>query len=183
MKININDIVSISTFIYYYTCFLAIEVTGLLSYALYKFSINKEERDVFERKRSRKLNHIKKINQINDELRENYNAYIKERGSSKWSFYAEIETNHLRKQYGYGIYGEEFKVEKWNELKADLYIVLNELKNPSLMSKFEYVYEGIKELINHQDKDQLDLLKFKDLKQNFNEILTENQKIINYMSI
>lgn len=50
MKINTEDIVSISTFIYYYTCFLAIEVTALLSYAVYKFSVNKDQKDAAEQK-------------------------------------------------------------------------------------------------------------------------------------
>lgn len=51
MKIDMSDNVTLSTFIYYYTCFLAIEVTALLSYAVYKLSLEKEVREIEEKKK------------------------------------------------------------------------------------------------------------------------------------
>ncbi|MBB6677810.1 hypothetical protein [Cohnella lubricantis] len=183
MRVDTSEIVTISTFIYYYTCFLAIEVTGLLSYAVYKFSIDKEDRDIFERNKHRRMSHVKVFIQINDELKENYNIYIKERGSTNWSFYSEFEVNHFRKQFGYNATGQEFKIIKWSELKGDLIMILNDLKNTTLLGNYEYIYQRLNEIMKYIDKNQLDINLFKNMKTTFEEVLKENEKIINYLSV
>lgn len=45
LEIDIIEKVSIFIFIYYYICFLVIEVIGILSYVVYKLSSQKEKRD------------------------------------------------------------------------------------------------------------------------------------------
>ncbi|OAS21382.1 hypothetical protein [Paenibacillus oryzisoli] len=177
-----DELVSVSTFIYYYTCFLAIEVTGILSYAVYQFSIKKESNDVYERNKERRLKHVRKIVLINDELQENQKLYLKERGNSKWSFYSEMEHNHFRVQFAYHIEGQEFKLAQWRELKGDLNIILSEINNIDLFIKMEYIYLGLNEIISHQDKNELDLTLFKNLNETLQIVKQENEKIINYLS-
>lgn len=36
LQINMSETVTLSTFIYYYTCFLAIEITGIFSYLVWE---------------------------------------------------------------------------------------------------------------------------------------------------
>lgn len=182
MRINTNEIVSISTFIYYYTCFLAIEVTGILSYAIYQFSVNKENSDLDEKRRERKVQHLRNIIQINHELQKNYQVYIKERDNTRWSFYILLEVNHFKSQFTYSGAGQEFQLEKWKEIRGDLNIVFSEIKNMELLQKIECLYLCLDEIKNNTDKKDINVSLFK----NFNELLIyvieENEKIINYSS-
>ncbi|MEK3951247.1 hypothetical protein MHB46_22995 [Paenibacillus sp. FSL H7-0703] len=87
MKINTEDIVSISTFIYYYTCFLAIEVTALLSYAVYKFSVNKDEKDAAEQKSKEK--------EFDQKLKVHLDNYIEYSFASLMYFIPDLHGNQL----------------------------------------------------------------------------------------
>lgn len=182
MRIDTGEIVSISTFIYYYTCFLAIEVTGILSYAVYRFSVNKEDSDKNGREKEKKLQNVKKIIQINHELHENYKTYTKERGNNKWSFCIGLEDDYSGKQYGYNEYGQEFKSDKWQDLRGDLNIILIEIKNIELFENIESIYECLDQIRCHQDTNELDLSLFSNFNQKFLNVMKETEKIINYLS-
>lgn len=182
MRIDTEEIVSTSTFIYYYTCFLAIEVTGILSYALYRFSVNKEDSDKNVRDKEKKIQNVKKIIQIYHELEENYKKYTKERGNLKWSFYKGLEGENSGKQFGYNEYGQEFNSDKWQDLKGDLNIIFIELENIGLFESIESIYESLDQIKYHRDVNELDVPLFSNLNKKFINVIEETKKIINYLS-
>ncbi|CAM3907354.1 hypothetical protein COLU111180_13725 [Cohnella lubricantis] len=62
-------------------------------------------------------------------------------------------------------------------------MILNDLKNTTLLGNYEYIYQRLNEIMKYIDKNQLDINLFKNMKTTFEEVLKENEKIINYLSV
>lgn len=82
LEINMSETVTLSTFIYYYSCFLSIEVTGILSYLLFKLTKDKYLNDEKEKDQLEKKEFIKILNELLIELESNYKAYTRERSNT-----------------------------------------------------------------------------------------------------
>lgn len=159
LRINMDEIVTQSEFIYYYSCFLGIEVTGILSYLLYKLTVNKYSDEAKEKVLSEHKKVVEILNEILIELKGNREAYRNERNSSKWSFYSIFEIQKLS-QYGYGQICQEFKIEKWEKHLSSFIFIQDYLVDPSLMKLLTEVYKTLDSLSNHTDINQIENTNF-----------------------
>lgn len=131
-----------SEFIYYYSCFLGIEVTGILSYLLYKLTVNKYSDEAREKLLSESKEILGILNEVLMELKVNRDTYTKERNDSKWSLYKMFEIEK-HKQFGYGQIFQEFKVEKWEKHLSSFIFIKKYFKVDSLMDDLTQVIESL----------------------------------------
>jgi hypothetical protein len=151
LEINTNETVTISTFIYYYTCFLGIEVTGLLSYFVYQLSLDKDSWERREREFEKKRDILRIVNEVFQELSLNLNAYMKKRGThDNWSFHDKLECQ-TKTQFNYGSSGNEFKDDKWKKHKAEMEILFVKSFSSEILSRLDHVYENFNEIAIHSD--------------------------------
>ncbi|WP_427137331.1 hypothetical protein [Psychrobacillus psychrodurans] len=140
LEIDTSEKVSISTFIYYYTCFLAIEVTGILSNAVYKLSSYKE-------KKEKKDELLEKIIIVNRELRENLFVYRMELytvGVESYNLKKIIQKEqmddfwqHLRRR------GLSFNTIAWEKYKYELDAILEKNNEVVLSKEINEIYHSI----------------------------------------
>ncbi|MGE7094466.1 hypothetical protein ACQKII_24145 [Lysinibacillus sp. NPDC048646] len=140
LEIDTSEKVSISTFIYYYTCFLAIEVTGILSYAVYKLSSYKE-------KKEKKDEIIEKVILVNRELRVNlfvYNAELYTVGGVSCNLKKIIKDKEMN---DYGNYLKQknlsFNTIEWEKHKFELEIILKNNNEEILYAETNEIYNSI----------------------------------------
>lgn len=182
LKIDTNGVVTFSEFIYYYSCFLGIEITSILSYLVYKITVDKysEERD--EKKAKDKKEVIDILSEILLELKGNRENYKRERFSGeKKSFFELLEGE--TKQYGYGDICEEFKSDKYDKLASKFIHIKNYLEGDSLTDKIEDIYSILKKIRRSTDVKEFGEDELKGFNDNLNIIIGSIEFAIDFLKI
>lgn len=154
LEIDTTEKVSISTFIYYYTCFLAIEVTGILSYAVYKLSSQKEKRD-------EKAVILDKLTSLKIELKNNLSSYLVTlftTGDNEMNL-KRIIGNHDWRGSEYKSYlinkNLEIEIMIWEQNSYDLKNFFKKNGEEQLLKDLTFIYERLEELKFNRKTSQL----------------------------
>ncbi|OPJ59403.1 hypothetical protein [Clostridium chromiireducens] len=177
LRINTNEIVTQSEFIYYYSCFLSIEVTGILSYLLYKITLGKYSDEAKEKVFSEKKEVGLMLNEILIELRNNRDAYKKERDGTNWSFYKLFELENYN-QFSYGQICTEFEVEKWEKNLTSFIFIKKYFKDHLLLERITEVYSIFDFLSKHTDKDQCESINLEGFMEKTDKVIEELLDIV-----
>lgn len=177
---SISD-VSYSNFIYYYATFLAIEVTGILSYAVYKLAFKTEAREVALIRSKKASYYIAILSEVLVELRKNHKEYTLKRDNSNWSFKSIIE-DEPRSQFGYNDRNQGFKFTKWHDNNGSLLVVLKDLDKADLFYRTCKVVELLEVIAEKTDVNQFDLSEYELFEVSFKSVIFEIMNIIEELS-
>lgn len=110
--------ITFSNFVYYYLVIISTEVGSVFSYFLYKLSIKKDNREVYESTREEKKDIYIMLSEVLSEIEYNKIEYTRLRGdpSHAWSFKQAFEIEG-KFNFIYGDEGNSFKMIAWLKYK------------------------------------------------------------------
>lgn len=170
LMISFNEDFTITDYIAHYFTIAGIEVTGILSYAIYKLSTVSFEK----KEKEMQVKFIISLKQVLEEIEINYNIYIGNGfpNGEKYNFYQYLEVHQELHQWGYN--DRKFQVSKWNKENIELIYQ----RGGYLGIKIDSIYRRFKHINKCKDIINLDKSQFIDFK---NEILTLKTDITNYI--
>ncbi len=168
LKINMDEPISVSNYIYYYSCFSAIGVTGIFSYSIYKLSFNIDQRQLLESQKLKNLKFNNGVINILKELIQNEKAYSINRSPDDWSFKRILEESKFG-SFDFGNATKEFSTELWSFYADDFILCVQESNEEnSIVERLEKLNSTFKELKSCQDKFDIKM-SYKD----FTKLLSE----------
>lgn len=169
-KISFVDDITIQDFIGQYFVIVGIEVTGFLSYAIYKLStvsLEKKEKEM-------QVKFIISLKEVLEEIEGNYNIYVGKGfpNGDKYNFYQYLEVYNELKQWGYN--DRKFKLSKWNKENIELIYQ----RGGYFGVKIDNAYSKLKHINENKNILNLKKLQFIDFR---DEIITLITDIRNYI--
>ncbi len=173
--------VSYSNFIYYYATFLGIEVTGLLSYAVYKLAFKTEAREVALIRSEKASNYISTLSDILVELKKNHKEYTLKRDKNNNSFKSIIEDDP-RGQFGYKGWNAKFDFSKWNNSNGILLVVMKNIEKEDLYDRIKNVIEMLEVIAEKGDVNEFDLSEYELFEVSLKSVIFEIMGVIEELS-
>jgi len=167
IKINMDEPISVSNYIYYYSCFSAIGVTSIFSYSIYKLSLNIDQRQLQESQNLKNLKFSYAIISILKELKQNEIAYSKNRPGD-WTFKKILEKCDFE-SFIFDNATQDFSAESWSIYADDFIMCVKELnEDNSIINNLEKLQNSFKELKSSKDKYNITMSY-----ENFTELISE----------